>query len=74
MEWKEEVGDREIVGHPVFRRVGDDDLNVRAPVLVPVLSQQLSRLISQDRGDLDADHPAKAAFRGLMDHSPLSAP
>jgi hypothetical protein len=67
-----EVTNREIVGHPECRYVGDHDLDVPAAVLVSPRRQTAASGLGQDRGDLDADDPAEGPPRGLMDDSTLS--
>ena len=67
-----EVTDREIVGHPECRYVGDHDLDLPAAVLVSPRRQTAASGLGQDRGDLNADDPAEGPSRGLMDDSTLS--
>jgi hypothetical protein len=69
----EEVTDREIVGHPEFRCVGDHDLHPPASVLMPARRQIGTSDLRQGGGDLDPDHSAEGPSCGLMDDSTLSA-
>jgi hypothetical protein len=68
----EEVTDREIVGHPEFRDVGDHDLHVPASVLMLPRSQTRASDFGQDGRDLDANDSAEGPSGGLMHDSTLS--
>ena len=68
----EEVTDREIVGHPEFRYVGDHDLHVPASVLMSSRSQTGASDFGEDGGDLDATDSAEGPSSGLMHHSTIS--
>ena len=68
----EEVTDREIVGHPEIRCVGDHDLYAPASVLMSPRRETGASDLGQHGGDLDADDSAEAPSCGLMDNSPFS--
>jgi hypothetical protein len=68
----EEITDREIVGHPEFRDVGDDDLHVSASVLMSSRGQTGASDFGQDGGDLHANDSAEGPSGGLMHDSTLS--
>jgi hypothetical protein len=68
----EEVTDREIVGHPKLRDVGDHDLHVSASVLMFPGSQTGASDFGQDGGDLDANDSAEGPSGSLMHDSTLA--
>jgi hypothetical protein len=69
----EEVTDREIVGHPVFRYVGDHDFHVLASVLMSPRVKTDASDLGQVWGDFDADDTAEGPFCGLMDNAAFPA-
>ena len=67
-----EVTDREIVGHPEIRCVGDHDLYAPASVLMSPRRETGASDLGSHGGDLDADDSAEGPSSGLMDNSPFS--